>query len=145
MRRGSLPDAPSLETTFGAPPESTPVSGCVAILGATGLVGQTALRLLEERAYPVRELRLLASERATTRTLAYRGREVPVEPVTAERFAGVDLALFACANALSETWAPVARAAGARVVDNSSAFRYHDDVPLVVPEVNGALLESRPT
>src|SRR5262245_52552127 len=124
MRRGSLPDAPSPETAFGAPPESTSVSGCLAILGATGLVGQAALRLLEERAYPVRELRLLASERATTRSLAFRGREVPVEPVSAERFAGVDLAFFTCANAVSEAWTPVARAAGVRVVDNSSAFRY---------------------
>jgi aspartate-semialdehyde dehydrogenase len=116
----------------------------VIVLGATGLVGRSMLRILEERDFPVGELRLLASERAGLRTLQFRGRSHPVAPVTPAGFAGADLALFACANAVSQRWAPVARAAGVTVVDNSSAFRYDDRVPLVVPEVNGSLLATRP-
>jgi aspartate-semialdehyde dehydrogenase len=116
----------------------------VIVLGATGLVGRTMLRILEERAFPVGELRLLASERGGSRTLEFHGRSQAVEPVTAAAFAGADLALFACANPVSRRWAPVARAAGVSVVDNSSAFRYDDGVPLVVPEVNGPLLAARP-
>jgi aspartate-semialdehyde dehydrogenase len=115
----------------------------VAILGATGLVGRTALGLLEERRYPVGDLRLLASE-SSGREMTFGGRPWPVEAVSARGFEGVDLALFACANDVSQQWVEVARLAGARVVDNSSAFRYHPDVPLVVPEVNGALLDARP-
>ncbi len=116
----------------------------VIVLGATGLVGRTMLRILEERAFPIGDLRLLASERGDARTLACGGRDHAVEPVTADAFAGADLALFACANAVSQQWAPVARAAGVTVVDNSSAFRYDDGVPLVVPEVNGRMLEGHP-
>lgn len=117
----------------------------VALLGATGLVGRTALRLLEERRFPVRELRALASDRAAGRTVRFGGADHPVRPVSREAFEGVDLALFTCANAVSEEWAPVARAAGAVVVDNSSAHRYHPEVPLVVPEVNPQALDGRPT
>jgi aspartate-semialdehyde dehydrogenase len=117
----------------------------VAVLGATGLVGRTILRILEERRFPYDTLRLLASDRGPGRTLDAGGRAWPVEPVDLHAFDGVDLALFACKNAISERWAPVAQAAGARVVDNSSAFRYHADVPLVVPEVNADALAFRPT
>jgi aspartate-semialdehyde dehydrogenase len=116
----------------------------VAILGATGLVGRTMLALLEERGFPCDTVRLLASDRTGGRSLPFRGTPVPVVPVDERAFDGVGLALFAAANEFAERWAPVARAAGARVVDNSSAFRYHDDVPLVVPEVNGRLLDARP-
>ncbi|HEY2954634.1 MAG TPA: aspartate-semialdehyde dehydrogenase [Candidatus Eisenbacteria bacterium] len=116
----------------------------VAILGATGLVGQTMLRVLEQREFPTDAPRLLASDRSA-RTLRFRGRELPVEAVGPLAFEGVEIALFAVANDVSERWAEPAQAAGARVVDNSSAFRYHDAVPLVVPEVNGALLDARPT
>jgi len=116
----------------------------VAILGATGLVGRTMLRLLETRGFPCDAPRLLASGRSSDRTLAFRGRELPVAPADERSFDGIDLVLFATANAVSERWAPVARAAGARVVDNSSAFRYQDEIPLVVPEVNGALLDAGP-
>jgi len=115
----------------------------VAILGATGLVGRAALRLLEARAYPVGDLRLLAAD-GGGRSVGFGGRSWPIEPVSSRSFDGVDLALFTCANDVSLQWAPVARAAGARVVDNSSAFRFQPEVPLVVPEVNGELLESRP-
>ena len=121
------------------------MSRTVAILGATGLVGRTTLALLEQRAFPLARLRLLASDRARDRTMRFRGSDVPVEAVGPEAFAGVDLALFATSAELSRRWAPPARAAGAVVIDNSSAFRQQEDVPLVVPEVNGALLDARPT
>jgi aspartate-semialdehyde dehydrogenase len=117
----------------------------VAILGATGLVGRTMLRVLEERGFPVDRPRLLASDRAEGRTIPFRGAELPVEAVGPASFDGIDVALFASANPISLEWAPRARAAGASVVDNSSAFRYDDAVPLVVPEVNGGLLDARPT
>jgi aspartate-semialdehyde dehydrogenase len=116
----------------------------VIVLGATGLVGRTMVRLLAARDLPIRELRPLGSERNTPRSIEFQGRPCPVQPVSAEAFAGADLALFACANAVSQQWAPVALAAGVTVVDNSSAFRYDDAVPLVVPEVNGGLLDARP-
>src|SRR6185503_2553812 len=102
------------------------------------------LRLLEEREFPVGELELLASDRPSRPSLEFRGRAVPVEPVSERSFDGVEIALFAAENPVAERWAPVAQAAGARVVDNSSAFRYRDEIPLVVPEVNGERLESRP-
>jgi aspartate-semialdehyde dehydrogenase len=121
------------------------VSRTVAILGATGLVGRTTLAILEQRAFPLDDVRLLASERSASRTLRFRGRDVPVQAVSEQAFGGVWLALFATAAELSREWAPVARRAGAIVVDYSSAFRMEPDVPLVVPEVNGALLEPRPT
>jgi len=126
------------------PGEASHVSRCVAVLGATGLVGRTVVRVLEERRFPVSELRPLASE-AGGRTVPAFGREWPVAVVSERSFDGVDIALFACANPISQQWAPVARAAGARVIDNSSAFRYHDDVPLVVPEVNAHALAGDPT
>jgi aspartate-semialdehyde dehydrogenase len=121
------------------------VSRRVAVLGATGLVGRTLLRILEERRFPLADLRLLASERSDGRTLPAFGRSWPVEPVHERAFEGVDLALFASRNPVSEQWAPVAQASGARVVDNSSAFRYLPSVPLVVPEVNADALAGRPT
>ena len=102
------------------------------------------LAILEERAFPLDELRLLASGRSASLAMI-RGADVPVRAVSAEAFAGVSLALFATSAELSREWAPVARAAGAAVVDNSSAFRMDPDVPLVVPEVNGRLLDARPT
>ena len=102
------------------------------------------LQVLEERDFPVEVPVLLASERSRENTLPFRGRSVPVQPVSAEAFGGLDLALFATSNPVSQEWSGPARAAGAIVVDNSSAFRYDDAVPLVVPEINGALLDARP-
>jgi aspartate-semialdehyde dehydrogenase len=116
----------------------------VIILGATGLVGRTMLQVLAERSMAIRELRALASDKGGTRTVEFDGRSLPVQPVSEAAFEGADLALFACSNALSLQWAPVARAAGVTVVDNSSAYRYDDAVPLVVPEVNGGLLDTVP-
>ena len=115
----------------------------LVILGATGLVGRTLLTLLEERRFPAASVRLLATE-GGGRAGSFRGRSIPVEPVSPEAFEDVDLALFACANEVSQAWVEVARERRVRVVDHSSAFRYEAEVPLVVPEVNGELLESRP-
>jgi aspartate-semialdehyde dehydrogenase len=117
----------------------------VAILGATGLVGRSMLALLEERGFPADEPVLLASDRDGRRVLPYRGRSLPVQAVSEAGFRDVEVALFASGNDVSALWAGPAQALGARVVDNSSAFRYHDEVPLVVPEINGDLLDRRPT
>ncbi|WP_457642945.1 aspartate-semialdehyde dehydrogenase [Persephonella sp.] len=108
----------------------------IAILGATGAVGQTMLRVLEERNFPVNEIRLLASERSAGKELEFMGLKYKVEPVSPEAFEGIDIALFSAGGSRSKQWAPVAVEKGAVVVDNSSAFRMNDDVPLVVPEVN---------
>jgi aspartate-semialdehyde dehydrogenase len=117
----------------------------VAVLGATGLVGRTMLELLDARGFPMESPVLLASDRGEARELPFRGRSFPVQAVSAEGFRGVDFALFASSNPVSQEWAGPAQAAGARVIDNSSAFRYVDGVPLVVPEINGALLDAGPT
>jgi aspartate-semialdehyde dehydrogenase len=116
----------------------------VAILGATGAVGGTMVRVLEERNYPVGELVLLSTQRSAGRRVPFRGTTIEVRGGDPPAFEGIDLALFSAGADASREWAPVARAAGAVVVDNSQAFRYDDDVPLVVPEVNpGALAGAR--
>ncbi len=112
----------------------------VAIVGATGAVGIELLRCLHARGFPLRALRLLASPRSAGRTLAFQGREIPVEPLTEDSFAGVDLALFSAGSDVSKRYASIAVRAGAVVVDNSSAFRMDPEVPLVVPEVNAGAL-----
>jgi aspartate-semialdehyde dehydrogenase len=108
----------------------------VAILGATGAVGQELLELLAERDFPVAELIPLASPRSAGRTLSWRGEDLTIREVDAASFAGVDVVLASAGGSISRTWAPVAAAAGAVVIDNSSAFRLDPEVPLVVPEVN---------
>jgi aspartate-semialdehyde dehydrogenase len=110
----------------------------VAVVGATGAVGQTTLRILEERKFPVRELRAFASERSAGRTLTFKGEAVRVQMLGPEAFRGVEVALFSAGSAQSRAWAPEAVRAGALVVDKSSAFRMDPEVPLVVPEINGA-------
>lgn len=107
----------------------------VAILGATGAVGQEFINLIEERNFPFAELKLLASARSAGKKLTVAGKEYTVEEATAASFAGVDIALFA-GGAASKEFAPHAVKAGAVVIDNSSAFRMDPEVPLVVPEVN---------
>ncbi|MBP2642610.1 MAG: asd [Firmicutes bacterium] len=107
----------------------------VAILGATGAVGQEFLELIEERNFPYNELRLLASKRSAGKKIEFMGKTYTVEEATADSFKGVDFALFA-GGAASKTFAPVAVEHGAVVIDNSSAFRMDPEVPLVVPEVN---------
>jgi aspartate-semialdehyde dehydrogenase len=108
----------------------------VAVVGATGMVGKAMREILEERDYPVAELRLLASERSRGRRLPFRGEEVEVQVLDEDSFRGIDLALFSAGAAISLRFSPIAAEAGAVVVDNSSAFRMDESVPLVVPEVN---------
>jgi aspartate-semialdehyde dehydrogenase len=108
----------------------------VAIVGATGAVGVELIRCLEARDFPASGLRLLASARSAGRAMAYRGRDLVVGELGDDSFAGVDLALFAADAETARAYAPHARAAGAVVIDNSSAFRMDPDCPLVVPEVN---------
>lgn len=107
----------------------------VAILGATGAVGQEFLNLIEERNFPFAELKMLASKRSAGKKIQFMGKEYTVEEATEDSFKGVDIALFA-GGAASKIFAPAAVKAGAVVIDNSSAFRMDPEVPLVVPEVN---------
>lgn len=108
----------------------------IAILGATGAVGQEFLRILDERGIEPDRLRLLASARSAGSRMAYRGRELTVEEVGPRSFDGIDIALFSAGASTSRDRAPAAVRAGARVVDNSSAFRMDNGVPLVIPEIN---------
>ncbi len=108
----------------------------VGILGATGAVGREMMKILEERNFPVGELRLLASARSVGKTLTFRGEEISVQEAKADAFAGLDIVLGAAENDIAKEMAPHIVAAGAVFVDNSSAFRMNDDVPLVVPELN---------
>ena len=107
-------------------------------MGATGAVGQELLQLLSERRFPVEELIPLASPRSAGRSLRWQEREFTIQAVDADAFEGVDLVLASAGGAVSKQWAPLAAAAGAVVIDNSSAFRMDPAVPLVVPEVNAA-------
>ena len=112
----------------------------VAVLGATGLVGREMTRLLDERGFPVSELRPLASARRGSRTVPFAGGTVPVLPVSRDSLEGVDLVLASAGGDVSREWLPMAAAAGALCVDNTSAFRLDPGVPLVVPEVNAGEL-----
>jgi aspartate-semialdehyde dehydrogenase len=112
----------------------------VAIVGATGAVGRELMTCLERRNFPVSELRLLASPRSAGQSLPFQGREVVVQALGLDSFAGVDVALFSAGAGVSRQYAPLAQAAGAVVVDNSSAFRMQAGTPLVVPEVNAQAL-----
>src|SRR4030095_6344206 len=108
----------------------------VAVVGATGAVGNEMLKVLEERKFPVAELKLLASERSAGERLSFQGKEISVEALDENSFKGVDIALFSAGGGVSQRFAPIAWKSGAVVVDNTSAFRMEPDVPLVVPEVN---------
>ncbi len=108
----------------------------VAIVGATGMVGQEMRRVLEQRDFPLSGLTLLASERSRGRSFEFRGETLPVQVLDEGSFAGIDLALFSAGAAISRRFGRIAADAGAVVIDNSSAFRMEPDVPLVVPEVN---------
>ena len=108
----------------------------ITVLGATGAVGREMLKVLEERQFPVGELRCLASARSVGKKLPFAGREITVEEATDAAFTGADIVLGAAENEIARRFAPAIRAAGAVFIDNSSAFRMEDDVPLVVPEIN---------
>jgi len=114
----------------------------VAVLGATGAAGQMTLRILEERKFPVRELRCFASERSVGKTVTFRGDPVPVQRVDPAAFTGVDIAFCSAGSAQSKEIAPRLVRAGAVVVDKSSAFRMDPHVPLVVPEINPHALKT---
>ncbi|MBT9315493.1 aspartate-semialdehyde dehydrogenase [Leptothoe spongobia] len=108
----------------------------VAIMGATGAVGTELLELLEERNFPIKDLILLASPRSVGKELMFKGQSINVKAISDANFADIDLVLASAGGGISKEWAPRAAAAGAVVVDNSSAFRMDPSVPLVVPEVN---------
>ena len=108
----------------------------IAIVGATGAVGVELLRVLERRNFPVASLKLLASARSVGKRLEFKGKSYPVAELKADSFKGVDIAFFSAGATRSREFAPAAKAAGAVVIDNSSAFRMTPGVPLVVPEVN---------
>ncbi len=108
----------------------------VAVGGATGAVGREMVRVLEERKFPVDQVRFLASARSAGQAIWFAGREIEVEEMTEKSFAGVDVALFSPGASVSKQFAPAAAKAGAVVIDNTSAFRMESDIPLVVPEVN---------
>lgn len=113
-------------------------SQAIAIVGASGAVGQEMLDVLTRRAFPVRSLRLLGSERSLGTTVPFQGENVPIEKLTADSFAGIDVALFSAGGGISREFAPLAVRAGAVVVDNSSSFRLDPAVPLVIPLLNAA-------
>ena len=114
----------------------------VAVVGATGLVGEAMVNVLEERDFPVGQLHALASERSVGRRVSFRGRNYPVQELQGFDFAHCDFALFSAGAAVSREHVPRALAAGCLVIDNTSEFRYREDVPLVVPEVNPQALEA---
>ncbi|MEY2857734.1 MAG: hypothetical protein RLZZ74_2046 [Cyanobacteriota bacterium] len=108
----------------------------VAILGATGAVGQELLELLAEREFPLKNLKLLASSRSAGSKITFKGEELTVEAVGEDSFQDIDIVLASAGGSTSKAWADKAVAAGAVVIDNSSAFRMDDNVPLIVPEIN---------
>jgi aspartate-semialdehyde dehydrogenase len=108
----------------------------VAVAGATGAVGNEMIKTLEQRKFPVKTLKLLASSRSVGKTLSFRGEEIKVEELNENSFKGVDIGLFSPGGSVSLKFAPIAAASGCIVIDNTSAFRMDPDVPLVVPEVN---------
>src|SRR5882724_6087564 len=108
----------------------------VAVVGATGAVGIEMIKTLEKRKFPVGQLTLLASIRSAGKKLTFRDQQCVVQELTADSFTGIDIALFSAGGSISKEFAPLAAKAGCVVVDNSSAFRMDDSVPLVVPEIN---------
>ncbi len=113
----------------------------VAVAGATGLVGRTMLKVLEERNFPIKSLKLLASKRSAGTTMTFKGTTYTVEELTHDSFTGVDIALFSAGGSASKEFAPSAAKAGCVAIDNSSAWRMNKNVPLGVPEVNPHALQ----
>lgn len=108
----------------------------VAVVGATGAVGNEMIAILEERDFPIENIRLFASERSEGVLLKFKGEDIPVETLKEDSFEGIDIALFSAGAERSKIWAPVATKSGCVVIDNSSQWRMDPEVPLVVPEVN---------
>lgn len=113
----------------------------VAVVGATGAVGQEMIDILAERDFPVKELRPLASERSEGKEIKFHGNTIEVKKLDENSFTGIDIALFSAGGTRSREFAPIAVEAGAVVIDNSSAFRMDEDVPLVIPEINPHAIE----
>lgn len=135
-RSGSSRRASGRSLSF-APRSAKKADGpSVAIVGVTGAVGQEFLRVLKERDFPYSKMKLLASARSAGRTYDWDGATITVEELTENSFGDVDIALFSAGGSISKKFAPLASAAGATVVDNSSAFRMTEGVPLVIPEIN---------
>ncbi len=116
----------------------------IAIVGATGAVGQEMLVCLEERNFPLGKLTLLASSRSAGSKQIFRGEELTIKELTPASFADIDIALFSAGGGISQEFGPIAAAAGAVVIDNSSAYRMDADVPLIVPEINPDAVKIRP-
>jgi aspartate-semialdehyde dehydrogenase len=116
----------------------------VAVVGATGAVGELMRQVLVERNFPVKSIKFLASPKSAGKPITFRGQTYEIEPIRAEAFRGIDLVLSSTPSSISREFSPIAAKAGAVVVDNSSAWRMDPDVPLVVPEVNAAALENIP-
>ena len=114
----------------------------VAVVGATGAAGQTTLRILEERKFPVRELRAFASPRSVGKTVPFRGEAIPVRGIEASAFKGVEIVICSAGSAQSRQYVPMMVQAGAVVVDKSNAFRMDPTVPLVVPEINASTVKT---
>ena len=112
----------------------------VAIVGATGAVGQEFLNVLAERKFPIKSLRLLASARSAGKTAEFDGKTYTIEELKHDSFTGVQIAFFSAGGSISKEFAPSAVKAGAVVIDNTSAFRMKDGIPLVVPEVNPEMI-----
>lgn len=119
-----------------------PTEPAIAIVGATGAVGEELLALLAERSFPARSVRVFASARSAGKTLRALGRDVTVEPLAPGCFAGTNIAFFSASSSISKEWAPQAVASGAWVIDKSSAFRMDQRYTLAIPEVNGAELDA---
>lgn len=108
----------------------------VAVVGVTGAVGQEFLSVLSDRNFPYRSLKLLASKRSAGKSMKFEERDYTVEELTEDSFDGIDIALFSAGGSISKKFGPLAAQKGTIVVDNSSAFRMDENVPLVIPEVN---------
>ena len=108
----------------------------VAVVGATGAVGNEMVKVLEERKFPVKNLTLLASSRSIGKTMSFHGEDIDVQELKEDSFKDIDIGLFSPGGSISLKFAPIAAASGCVVIDNTSAFRMEPDVPLVVPEVN---------
>src|SRR5262245_17713910 len=108
----------------------------VAVVGATGAVGLEMIRMLEDRKFPVKSLRLFASHRSAGKSLQYQNKPISIEVLDSQSIPNLDIAVFSAGATISKEFAPLFAANGAFVVDNSSAWRMHKDIPLVVPEVN---------
>ncbi len=116
----------------------------VAVVGATGVVGELILDILNEREFPLAEVHALASEKSVGKKVMFGSKPIPVDDLASFDFTGIDFAFFSAGGDVSKEYAPKAAQAGAIVIDNTSAFRYDDDIPLIVPEVNAALLAELP-